>query len=120
MSFDFKSKYDFQVRRDESTKILNKYPTRIPIIIERSRKCALNDINKTKFLVPDTLTVGQFLMIIRSRIVLENEESLFIFINDSILPTTSQLLSTIYHEHKNEDGFLYLSYCSENTFGNNI
>jgi GABA(A) receptor-associated protein len=119
MSSTFKQKYDFQLRRDESTKILNKYPNRLPIIIERSKKCSLNEINKNKFLIPDDLTIGQFLMVIRKRIVLENDESLFLFINDTILPATSQILSSIYNEHKDEDGFLYITYCSENTFGNN-
>jgi GABA(A) receptor-associated protein len=113
----FKLKHDFQIRRKEATKILEKYPNRLPIIIERSKKCKLNEVDKTKFLVPNDLTIGQLLIIIRKRIILEYEEALFLFVDDSILPATSQLLSSIYDEHKDADGFLYLTYCSENTFG---
>jgi hypothetical protein len=28
------------------------------------------------------------------------------------------LLGALYEEKKNDDGFLYLSYCNESTFGN--
>lgn len=30
---------------------------------------------------------------------------------------TAALMSTIYDEHKDEDGFLYIVYSGENTFG---
>ena len=31
--------------------------------------------------------------------------------------TSSEILSDIYDKHKNIDGFLYVTYSSENTFG---
>lgn len=36
---------------------------------------------------------------------------------NDILPPTAALMSTIYEEHKDEDGFLYVLYSGENTFG---
>lgn len=54
--------------------------------------------------------------VIRKRIKLPSEKAIFIFIND-ILPPTAALMSTIYEEHKDEDGFLYVLYSGENTFG---
>merc|ERR1711939_818636 len=36
---------------------------------------------------------------------------------DEVLPPTAALMSSIYEEHKDEDGFLYISYSGENTFG---
>jgi len=30
---------------------------------------------------------------------------------------TAALMSAIYEEHKDEDGFLYMTYSGENTFG---
>jgi GABA(A) receptor-associated protein len=36
-----------------------------------------------------------------------------------VIPPTAALLSTIFEEHKDEDGFLYITYSGENTFGNN-
>jgi len=54
----------------------------------------------------------------RKRISLKPEESLFIFLDDRSILTPSSTLSSVYNENKNEDGFLYLTYCCENTFGN--
>ena len=38
------------------------------------------------------------------------------FINNKLLPT-SALMQTVYNKEKDEDGFLYVSYSGENTFG---
>ena len=77
------------------------------------------DIDKHKFLVPFDMTVGQFLYILRKRIKLTEQEALYIFV-DKTLPMTSQAISSIYNDYKrkeNFDGFLYVTYCNENTFG---
>jgi GABA(A) receptor-associated protein len=39
------------------------------------------------------------------------------YVNDNILPPTSATMVTLYRDYKDEDGFLYMSYCGENTFG---
>ena len=70
-------------------------------------------------MVPVDLTVGQFVYVIRKRIKLTSEKAIFIFVND-ILPPTAALISTIYEEHKDEDGFLYVLYSGENTFGEKV
>jgi GABA(A) receptor-associated protein len=41
MKFNFKKENNLEKRKEESGKILSKYPDRIPIIVER-----LNDSNK--------------------------------------------------------------------------
>ena len=69
--------------------------------------------------MPVDLTVGQFVYVIRKRIKLPSEKAIFIFVND-ILPPTAALISTIYEEHKDEDGFLYVLYSGENTFGEKL
>ena len=74
------------------------------------------DIDKHKFLVPNDLTVGQFLYVIRKRIQLNKEQALFIYINN-ILPTTSDSISYVYNTYVDPDGFLYIQYSGENTFG---
>ena len=43
--------------------------------------------------------------------------SLYIFINGETLAPPSATMSALYSENKDEDGFLYISYASENTFG---
>ena len=61
------------------------------MIVERYGKCSLPGIDKKKYLVPGDLTVGQFVYVIRKRIKLEHEKTLFIFIN-GILPATGLAL----------------------------
>ena len=34
-----------------------------------------------------------------------------------ISPAAAALMSSIYEDHKDEDGFLYIQYSGENTFG---
>jgi GABA(A) receptor-associated protein len=55
------------------------------------------------------LTVGQFCYVIRKRIKLAPEKAIFIFVNE-VLPPTAALMSSIYEEHKDADGFLYITY----------
>jgi GABA(A) receptor-associated protein len=73
-------------------------------------------IDKNKFLVPSDLSIAQFLFTIRKRIKLRPEQSLFLFVKNSI-PRSDILLSQLYKEYKDEDGFLYITYSGENTFG---
>jgi GABA(A) receptor-associated protein len=47
--------------------------------------------------------------VIRKRIKLSPEKAIFIFV-DEVLPPTAALMSSIYEEHKDEDGFLYITY----------
>ena len=118
MSLEYKKEFSFDKRKEESGKILNRYPDRIPIIVEKGQKKSkdIGDIDKKKYLVPCDLTVGQFQYVIRKRIKLSAQKALFIFVNDK-LPTTSQLIKDLYENEKDKDGFLYIKYAGENTFG---
>ena len=88
------------------------------MICERSNKSTsgLQDIDKKKYLVPADLTVGQFIYVIRKRIKLPPEKAIFIFV-DNVIPPTASLMSAVYEVQKDEDGFLYVTYSGENTFG---
>tara|TARA_Y100000389_G_scaffold192809_1_gene220744 strand:- start:3235 stop:3597 length:363 start_codon:yes stop_codon:yes gene_type:complete len=114
----FKDEITLVKRKHESQRIMAKYPDRIPIICE---KCAnssndIPEIDKKKYLVPSDLTMGQFIYVIRKRIKLQPEKALFIFINNKLMPTAT-LLKQIYETQKDDDGFLYVNYSGENTFG---
>jgi len=118
ITHEFQVEYTFDERVKESKNIREKYPDRIPIILERAlnSQTGLPDIDKHKFLVPRDITVGQFLYVIRKRIKLDSKVALFIFINNE-LPVTSSLIGNIYDEKKHTDYFLYTTYSGENTFG---
>ena len=101
----------------EVYRIRNRYPDRIPVIVGQIKNSKLPEIDKKKYLVPMDLTLGQFAYVIRKRIQLTSEQALFIFI-DNLLPPTSALMSSLYEQYKSPDGFLYVNYGAENTFGN--
>lgn len=112
----YKDTNDYDIRKLESTKIRTKYPERIPVIVEKNQDSDIANIDKNKYLVPKDLTVGQLVYVIRKRIKMPPEMALFIFINN-IIPPQYELISNIYDLYKDNDGFLYITYSGENTFG---
>jgi len=113
----FKDKFSFEQRQAECNRVLEKFPGRIPVIVQKNNKN--NDtpkIDKEKFLVPNDLTLGQFVYVIRKRINLSSEKALFVFLNNS-LPTTGTLMRELYQMYRDNDGFLYMVYSGENSFG---
>ena len=136
MRSKFKDEHPFEKRKAEAERIRQKYADRIPVclssklvslsalsytflstsnsaflqvICEKVEKSDIATIDKKKYLVPSDLTVGQFVYVIRKRIKLSPEKAIFIFV-DEVLPPTAALMSSIYEEHKDEDGFLYITY----------
>eukprot|EP00543_Licmophora_paradoxa_P004933 CAMPEP_0202442042 /NCGR_PEP_ID=MMETSP1360-20130828/1536_1 /ASSEMBLY_ACC=CAM_ASM_000848 /TAXON_ID=515479 /ORGANISM="Licmophora paradoxa, Strain CCMP2313" /LENGTH=118 /DNA_ID=CAMNT_0049057285 /DNA_START=32 /DNA_END=388 /DNA_ORIENTATION=- len=116
MSKSFKEEHPLEKRKSEAERIRAKYPDRVPVICEKADRSDIPDIDKKKYLVPADLTVGQFHYVIRKRIKLAPEKALFLFSGNSI-PPNAALMSTVYEEQKDEDGFLYIQYSGESTFG---
>ena len=112
----FKQTHSFAHRVAESHRVKDRYPDRVPVICEGDPKTGTITLRKMKYLVPDTLTVGQFVYVLRRQMTLRPEEAVFLMINN-ILPPTAALMSQIYNEHADEDGFLYAVLTKENTFG---
>ena len=119
MNFKFKKDNpDTKKRKEESEKVKQKYPDRIPIIIEKDPNCKIKEIDKTKFLVPNDLTVQHLMFIIRKRLELSKEASLFMLVNGKQSVTGETGLLEIYEKLKDpEDGYLYIVYTSELTWG---
>jgi hypothetical protein len=65
MNLNFKKQNSLQDRTEESTRIMQKYPERIPIICERSLLASSEcpNIDKNKYLVNRELTIGQFVYV---------------------------------------------------------
>ncbi len=83
--------------------------------MEKAEKSDIAPIDKKKYLVPADLTVGQMAFVVRKRIKLTPEKAIFLFVNN-VLPPTNALMSVVYDEYKDEDGFLYVVYASEVPF----
>jgi len=103
-------------RRLKSENIRTKHPERVPVICIKDPKSQIPDIDRNKFLVPADLTVSQFTLVIRKRVKLPPETAMYLFIKNRF-PSPTALMSTVYEEDKDEDGFLYIMYSGENTFG---
>jgi GABA(A) receptor-associated protein len=111
----YKDKIPFTQRKAEASKIREKYPERVPVICERFNN-NIKDLDKRKYLVPNDLTMAGFMFVIRRRLALPPNMSIFLFCNEAMIPTSS-LMGTVYQERKDEDGFLYIVYGGESTFG---
>jgi len=112
----FKESHSFEKRKAESSRIRLKYPDRIPVIAEKSANSGIPDIDKKKYLVPSDLTMGQFVYVIRKRIKLAPDAAIFIFVDNS-MPPAAELMAKVYKDHQDDDGFLYVTYSGESTFG---
>jgi GABA(A) receptor-associated protein len=118
---NYKKSTPLEERKKKSFKMTSLYPDRIPVIVEMSPSSAsYNTYNaashKIKYLVPYDITMGQFIKILRDKLKLEPSIALFFFINNKVFPITS-LIGNIYKENTDEDGFLYIEFCEESTFG---
>lgn len=103
------------IRLQESTRILKKYPDRIPIILLKYNDKS-PDLLNYKFLIPAELTLSSLLFHIRKKVKLNEKEMIFLYINNTMY-NTSTTIKEIYNKEKNEDQFLYFTYHTENTFG---
>lgn len=86
------------------------------VIVERYEKCELPEMEKKKYLIPRDMSVGQFIHVLSTRLHLAPGKALFVFVKNT-LPQTASLMDTVYESYKDDDGFLYMCYSSEKTFG---
>jgi GABA(A) receptor-associated protein len=114
----YKEKYSHGKRVEQSLSITSKFPDKLPIIVEKMKnvKSTVSDIPKNKFLIPNDLVVSQMMCIIRKYLELAPAESVYLFTNDVLLNSTDTL-NDVYQKYKDADGFLYIFYTLENTFG---
>ena len=118
MEFKFKKEYpEFLKRKEESAKLRAQCPDKIPIICEKDPKSKIQEIDKTKYLVPMDLTVGQFSLMIRKRVEIGKEDAFYLLVDGKHSIIGDSLISEIYDRYRSEDGFLYIAYASEVTWG---
>jgi hypothetical protein len=129
----------YEERRKDYLRIIAKNPTYIPVIIEVADKSGLK-LKKHKYLTQYDLCIGQFMMIVRkSATNLLPEEALFMFPDTRDIPRVTDsighvnrevqtyynsqmmLMGDLDEEEKRKkldyDGFLYLTFQKESTFG---
>jgi GABA(A) receptor-associated protein len=112
----YKAAHSIQDRRAACARVRDTHPDRVPVVCERADGSTIPELDKSKFLVPPDVTVGQFIVILRSRVHVPPVQAIFVFIGD-IVPPNGMYLADLYAKHKDADGFLYMKYRGENTFG---
>ena len=116
----YKSKHSFLERREQSSRILVKYPTRVPVICEKLPRSNIKELDRKKYLVPSDITFRSFIAIIRKRLKLDNDIGMYFFFTrdgSDIMVPTSHMIALLYDEYQDKDGFLYITYAGESTFG---
>jgi GABA(A) receptor-associated protein len=117
VDYEFKTLHSFDKRKKQSALIRTKYMDIIPIIVEKAGTRDVPDISSTKILVDKNITVDKFLFQIRKQLQINHTQAMFLFINNKVIPSNSDRMETLYQEHMDSDGFLYITYCLENVFG---
>lgn len=88
------------------------------VIVERfAKELNLPHLDKSKFLVPQEITMSQFVTIIRNRMNLGSTHAFYLLVNNRSMLSLSKTLAEVYSEFKDEDGFLYVTYASQEVFG---
>jgi GABA(A) receptor-associated protein len=112
----FQELHSFEFRKEESKRIRHKYKDRVPCIIQKSRVSRLPPFSKIKYLVSSSSTMNDVVYYIRNHIKLEPHQSIFFTIKDNLLPISMQV-SLIDKTYCDKDGFVYIYYSEESTFG---
>lgn len=115
----YKDQFSFEQREKECKDILKKHNDKIALIIELSPTASSITpyIPKRKFLASPDMNFYEFLIVVRNRFDLNHTQSILFFVNDTILITNTMKISELYHQYRDHDGFVYLKYTTENTFG---
>lgn len=111
----YKSLYTFENRRALSLKIREQYPYRYPIIVEPANR-KQPTITKNRFLVPEDLLGTKLMYEIRKNIECDETQALIFYVGNHII-TSSVFASQLYDLFSDDDGFLYIQYYRESTFG---
>lgn len=119
---EFRMVNPFEQRVAEHQMLKDKYPNNVQVILQSDTITLI----KTKYLIPNDLTTGQFLYFLRRKLTLRPEQAVFLFIEviddkerkvSSFLPRGGETVGEIYTNNYHTDGYLYIFIENESTFG---
>lgn len=96
---------------------LARRPDHLPVVLERGN-AQTPWMDRERFLAHNSITAGELMAVVRRRMQILPTQALFFSTTDGVLIVPHQLLSELYARYRDEeDGFLYLQYSLESTFG---
>ena len=101
---------DFQIYNQ----IKKIYLNRIPVVFIEHGSVKMK---KTKYLVPNNVTVSELLMAVRKQVNLNRYQALFLFVDKGVCLSATDNVGAVYEKYKDNSGLLYIKYDVENTFG---
>jgi hypothetical protein len=107
---------DTDALRRESSRMIQKYPTRVPIMVTPKDEHA-PELDKHKYMTPRTLEVAYLMYELRKRLDLTPSQSLFLFTRDNTMLVGSMTCGEAFERFQSVDAFLHLRYALENVFG---
>ena len=117
MEFKYQKAKSLQERNAEFQNVIQSNPGKIAVICEKAPNSKIVDIEKSKFLIADDINLSQFSLLIRKKLKMGKEEALFFLVNGNKSLTGDDTMKDVYNKYKNEDGFLYIAYASEEVWG---
>lgn len=96
-----------------------RHPGRVPVVIypkEGERHPSLANEIKKRYLVDKDKTFGFFVTQIRRSLKLQEGQGLVFFVGKNI-PVMSQTMAEIDKQYADSDGFVYVTFMLEHTFG---
>lgn len=98
--------------------IRHRFPNKVPLYVTRYvRDREVPVLGRTKFLVPQELTMSQFLYIIRTKMKLRDSQALYLLVNDKVLASHSMTMAQAYQQFRSHDGYLHITYAAQQVFG---
>ena len=110
----YADRYPLEARVAAVRRAETRRPDRVAAVIESDGQ--LPAMPNDKFLLPMDLTGAQLSYIIRRRLTLQKESALFLLC-DGRLVAASTTMRELRARHASADGFVYIEYTAENSFG---
>jgi GABA(A) receptor-associated protein len=115
-TFKYDNNTTFEDRKKETDLLIQKNPTRVPLLIEYIGSDSSIEIDKCKYSVPKDSLVSVLMIYLKQKLKMDAQSALFMFIDNNV-PSICEKIGTLYDKHKSSDGYLRITYTKENTFG---
>lgn len=103
-------------RQRQHARVAQIHPDKVPLILERAPSASVPVLPLSKYLVPRDYTVAALLGLIRERTAVAHDQALFVYVCGTV-PASNATFGALYDAYRDPDGFLYVVYTGESSFG---